>query len=274
MSDTTSDAARVTPAEHFRGKVAVVTGAASGIGAALVAELAGAGARVVAVDLAAIEGAPDGVEVLAGDVSDSDVIRAAIRRAEERFGPVDLYVANAGVMGGPDIGDEEQWAAGMDVNLYAHVRAARELVPGWLERGGGHFVVTASAAGLLTQIGSAIYSTSKHAAVAFSEWLSVTYGDRGIDVTCLAPMGVDTALVRDGAASEDPRERRAIRAVTSAGQVLSAPDVARRTLAAVAAREFLVLPHPEVRAMWQKRAADTDRWIRGMRRVQAGLADS
>lgn len=259
---------------HFDGKAAIVTGAASGIGAALVSQLAEYGARVVAVDRAEISGPPDGVVSLVGDVSDSAVIHRAIALAETEFGPVDLYFANAGVMGGADIGSEDEWATGMDVNFYAHVRAARELVPGWVERGGGHFVSTASAAGLLTQVGSAIYSATKHAAEAFAEWLSVTYGSRGVDVTCLCPMGVDTALVREGAASEDPRARTAIKAVTSAGEVLSAEDVARQTLAAVAAREFLVLPHARVRDMWVNRAGDTQRWIRGMQRYQDVLSDA
>lgn len=258
-------------ARHFDGKVAIVTGAASGIGAALTAQLAANGARVVAVDVAEISGTPDCVATLAGDVSDSDVIQRAITLAETEFGPVDVYFANAGVMGGADLGTEDEWAFGMDVNFHAHVRAARALLPGWLERGEGYFVSTASAAGLLTQVGSAVYSASKHAAEAFAEWLSVTYGDRGIGVSCLCPMGVDTALVRDGAASEDSRARAAIKAVTSAGAVLSADDVARQTLEAVAADEFLVLPHPEVRDMWTGRAADTGRWLRGMRRINAAL---
>lgn len=258
-------------AGHLDGKVAIVTGAASGIGAALVSQLAGHGARVVAVDRAENSGPPPGVLALSGDVSDSDVIARSIELAETEFGPVDMYFANAGVMGGADIGSEDEWATGMDVNFYAHVRAARLLVPGWAERGSGHFVSTASAAGLLTQVGAAVYSATKHAAEAFAEWLSVTYGDSGVGVTCLCPMGVDTALVRDGAASADPRARAAIRAVTSAGAVLSSDDVARQTLAAVAAGEFLVLPHPEVRDMWQGRAGDTQRWISGMRRYQAAV---
>lgn len=258
-------------ARHVDGKVAIVTGAASGIGAALTAALAEYGARVVAVDRDEISGAPHGVVTLAGDVSDSDVIQRAITLAETEFGPVDMYFANAGVMGGAGIGTEDEWATGMDVNFYAHVRAARLLVPGWAERGSGHFITTASAAGLLTQVGAAVYSATKHAAEAFAEWLSVTYGDAGVGVTCLCPMGVDTAMVRDGASSSDPRARAAIRAVTSAGAVLSSDDVARQTLAAVAAGEFLVLPHPEVRDMWTGRAADTERWIAGMRRYQEAV---
>ncbi|WP_333620259.1 SDR family oxidoreductase [Dietzia sp.] len=258
---------------RFAGKVAIVTGAAGGIGAALAAELVAGGARVVAVDLGEIASPPAGAVALAGDVGDTGVIEETIALAESQFGPVDMYFANAGVMGSSGIGTEEEWELGLGVNFHAHVRAARLLVPGWVERGSGHFVPTASAAGLLTQVGSAIYSVSKHAAESFAEWLSVTYGDQGVGVTCLCPMGVDTPLVRTAEASSDPAERRAIRAVTASGAVLRADDVARQTLDAVAKGEFLVLPHPEVRAMWVNRAKDTDRWLSGMRRMQAGLGD-
>ena len=181
---------------NVAGKVAVVTGGAGGIGAALAGRLADAGARVVVADRDAAGTAAvpvRGGAAAHGDVSRADVLGDILALAESRFGPVDLFFANAGVGGEPGIGDsDEGWQHAIDVNVLAHVRAARLLVPGWLARGSGYFVATASAAGLLTQIGGAPYSVTKHAAVAFSEWLSVTYGDRGIRVSCLCPMGVNT----------------------------------------------------------------------------------
>ena len=136
-------------------------------------------------------------------------MRAVVALAEERFGPVDLYAANAGVgLGGAGLdAPDEQWTASLEVNVLAHVRAARVLVPGWVERGHGYFLSTASAAGLVTQIGSATYSVTKHAAVAFSEWLSVTYGAQGVAVSCLCPMGVNTPMLTgdaSGAAHRRP----------------------------------------------------------------------
>ncbi|MEJ8668103.1 SDR family oxidoreductase [Streptomyces sp. MS1.AVA.1] len=143
--------------------------------------------------------------------------------AESTFGPVDLYFANAGIAGAPGLDASEQdWDHSIDVNLRAHIRAARLLVPGWLERGEGYFVSTASAAGLLTQIGSATYAVTKHAAVAFAEWLSVTYGDRGVRVSCLCPMGVNTKLLYSGedwgTPWEEPRREPSPPPVTSSSR--------------------------------------------------------
>ncbi|NNH70317.1 SDR family oxidoreductase [Nocardia uniformis] len=262
------------------GKVAIVTGAGSGIGAAVAGGLVVAGARVVLADLdaAAVHGVAESLGAsavsVAGDVSDAAVIQTLIDRSEAEFGPVDLYFANAGIFGARGLdGSDAEWAAALDVNVMAHVRAAQLLVPGWLERGAGYFVSTASAAGLLTQIGSAPYAMTKHAAVGFAEWLSVTYGDKGIRVSCVCPMGVDTALLRAGtessvaAAAAEP----AIRAVVTAGKVLSADEVADEILAGVAAERFLILPHPEVLDMYRFKGSDYDRWLSGMRRFQASL---
>ena len=191
------------------GKVAIVTGGGGGIGGALVGELTTHGARVLVADLDAaraqavadkFNSARPGAAVAAGaDVSDTTAIRSLISLAERDFGPVDMYFANAGVLGTPGLeASDADWDRAIDVNLRAHIRAAQLLIPGWVERGEGYFVSTASAAGLLTQIGGATYAVTKHAAVGFAEWLSITYGDRGIRVSCLCPMGVNTELLYGG----------------------------------------------------------------------------
>lgn len=265
---------------EISGKVAIVTGGGAGIGAALARRLADGGARVVVADLdddaAAKVAAGIGAAAVAvgGNVADEQVIRLLIERAEAEFGPVDLYFANAGIGGGPGLDStDEQWSAALDVNVLAHVRAARVLVPGWLERGTGYFITTASAAGLLTQLGSAPYSVSKHAAVGFAEWLSVTYGDKGIRVSCVCPMGVDTQLLRGGLVPEEnsAAAELAVKAVTTAGAVLTPDEVADAVLAGVATEHFLILPHPEVLKMYRHKGSDYDRWLDGMRRFQAAL---
>jgi NAD(P)-dependent dehydrogenase (short-subunit alcohol dehydrogenase family) len=248
------------------GKVAVVTGAAGGIGAALATLLAERGARVVTTDLNA-----HGVDV-AADCAQTEDINKVLAFAQERFGPVDLYCANAGVPGAQGLGDsDEAWARTIDVNVMAHVRAARILVPQWLERGSGYFVGTASAAGLLTQIGAAPYSVTKHAAVAFSEWLSVTYGDRGIGVSCLCPMGVNTNMLNAGLDSNDDGEALGANVVAAAGDILEPETVAERVLEAIEGESFLVLPHPEVLEFFRRKGTDYDRWLRGMRRLQGAV---
>jgi NAD(P)-dependent dehydrogenase (short-subunit alcohol dehydrogenase family) len=257
------------------GKTAIVTGGGGGIGAAIAARLAGAGAHVLIADLdedaarvAAdrIGAAPGRVLAAGADVREPDQIAGLVERAEGELGPVDLYVANAGVGGPIGLGvDEAEWDRAFDVNIRAHVRAAQVLVPRWLERGDGYFLSTASAAGLLTQIGSAAYSVTKHAAVAFAEWLAITYGDQGIKVSCLCPMGVDTAMLRAGSGSA------AAAAVTEAGDVLQPDDVAAAVMDAIADERFLILPHPDVARMYRNKADDPDRWLRGMRRYQASL---
>ena len=265
-----------------RDRTAVVTGAAGGIGAALAEALLDRGARVTVSDLpgrrldetgarlSAQHG--DRVRTAAADAAATEELRSLLAGATEAHGPVDLFFANAGVPGTRDLGeDDAEWQLALDVNVLAHVRAAQLLVPGWLERGEGYFVSTASAAGLLTQIGSATYSVSKHAAVAFAEWLAVTYGTRGVRVSCLCPMGVDTDMLNAGRESADPLEQTMARAVTEAGDVLSPAAVADIVLAAVADERFLVLPHPQVHRMVQGKAADHDHWVAGMQRYAASL---
>lgn len=263
---------------EISGRVAIVTGAGAGIGAALTRRLVDGGARVVAVDLdeAAVRAVAEstGTAAVAGDVADEAVIRSALETAEREFGPVDLYFANAGIGGGGGLdATEAQWEAALGVNVLAHVRAARLLVPGWVERGSGYFVTTASAAGLLTQLGSAPYAVTKHAAVGFAEWLSVSYGDQGVRVSCVCPMGVDTQLLHTGMVPDGAEAdgELAIKAVTTAGAVLSPERVAEDIVAGVAAERFLILPHPEVLEMYRHKGSDYDRWIAGMRRYQAML---
>ncbi|GAA1380583.1 SDR family oxidoreductase [Pseudonocardia kongjuensis] len=290
------------------GQVAAVTGGAGGIGRAIARRLVENGARVLVSDLDAdrVDQVVAELEVLApgriaghvGNCADETDLAGLLAEADRRFGPVDLFVANAGIgpVSGIDAPDAE-WTAALEVNVLAHVRAARLLLPGWLERGRGHFVVTASAAGLLTQIGSPTYTVTKHAAVGFAEWLSVTYGDRGIGVSCLCPMGVDTAMLRgdtdsgdtdsgdtdsgdtdsggtepgDAEAGAAESQRRALAAVTGAGRVLDPLDVADTLLAALRDERFLVLPHPEVGEFYRRKGADHDRWLAGMRRYQQSL---
>jgi NAD(P)-dependent dehydrogenase (short-subunit alcohol dehydrogenase family) len=256
------------------GAVVVVTGGASGIGRALARRFAANGAKgVVVADLDG-EGAERVAAEIGGlgvgaDVADAAANDELITAAEERFGPVDLFCANAGVTGG--IGLEDGFELAFGVNVMAHVHAARRLVPGWVERGSGYFLSTASAAGLLTQVGSAQYAVSKHGAVAFAEWLSVTYGDKGIGVSCLCPMGVNTPLMHAGEDSDDPRGRAASAVVAAAGTVLEPEDVAEIVTAGLRDERFLILPHPEVLQMWSFKTADYDRWLRGMRRLQAHI---
>ncbi|MCH5644393.1 SDR family oxidoreductase [Gordonia sp. ABSL49_1] len=261
------------------GKVAIVTGGGGGIGSAIARALVARGARVVVTDLDAASASTvadalgaDAVS-LAGDAADPSHIDAVVALAESEFGPVDLYFANAGIGSGGGVDTEDAvWDLALDVNLMAHVRAARRLVPGWVERGEGYFISTASAAGLLTQLGNATYAATKHAAVGFAEWLNITYGDNGIRVSCLCPMGVDTALLRPKDAVVQADQALMQRAVETAGAVLTPDVVADEVMAAIADERFLILPHPEVLDMYRHKGTDYDRWLRGMRRFQRSLS--
>jgi NAD(P)-dependent dehydrogenase (short-subunit alcohol dehydrogenase family) len=244
-------------------KCVVVTGAASGIGAALSRRFAREGARVVVADrqadgLARVAGEIDAVAVPC-DVTDAAQIAALVDAAEEQCGPIDLFCSNAGVIaiGGENASDAD-WQLSLDVNVMAHVYAARVLVPRMIKRGGGYLLQTASAAGLLTQIGSAPYSVTKHAALAFAEWLAITYGDAGIKVSVLAPQAVRTAMTAgiEGGG------------VAGVDGMLEPDDVADAVVSGLASESFLILPHPEVLEYFRRKASDYERWLNGMRRLQ------
>ncbi len=254
----------------------VVTGAAGGIGAALarrfhadgasvvVADTNTEGIRAVAEHLNAIRS--DSAHSVVADVSTETGNRSLVEASRRMLGGIDLFVANAGVGLGTllETTTENDWSTSFDVNLNAHRWAATALLPEWLERGSGYFCSTASAAGLLAQIGSAPYSVSKHAAVAFAEWLSITYGDRGVRVSCLCPQGVNTAMLNGG----DIGDNGAGDVVRAAGDVLEPEQVADVVAAAIADERFLILPHPQVAEFEAKKVADRDRWLAGMRRLQ------
>src|SRR3954449_10000206 len=263
---------------ELRDNVAVVTGGASGIGRALARRFAAEGARgVVVADLdgAAAEAVAAEIGEVAlpftCDVADPAHADALIGAAESAFGGVDLFCANAGVAVGFDMATPADWDLAFGVNIRAHIVAAERLLPGWLERGSGYFLATASAAGIASQIGSAPYAVTKHAAVAFAEWLSITYGARGVGVSCLCPMGVNTPLLTDGLGGEDSL---GFRVVAAAAQVLEPDQVADAVIDGLADERFLILPHPEVLAFFQRKAADYDRWLAGMRRLQARVEAS
>ena len=251
------------------GAGAVVTGGGAGIGRALARGLAAAGARVVINDLdadaAAAVAEQTGGYAVPGDASTEQGVRDLIAAAREQLGWIDIYCSNAGIAVGTDPQTPDSvWQQAWDVNVMAHVRASRELLPDWLERGRGCFVVTASAAGLLTMLGSATYSATKHAAEAYAEWLAATYAHRGLTVHCICPQGVNTAML---AASGQAGQ------VVLKDAAIEPEQVAEALLAGMAAGQFLILPHPEVRGYYELRASDTDKWLRGMSRMQQRIEE-
>ena len=250
---------------QVRDRVCVVTGGASGIGRALATRFASEGARAVVVVDRDADGARAVAQSVGGlgmqaDVAREDDIRRVIDEVEAGSGPIDLFCSNAGilVLGGPEVATAE-WQRIWDINVMAHVLAARHLVPRMLARGEGYLLQTASAAGLLSQIGSAPYAVTKHAAVAFAEWLSITYGDAGLKVSVLCPQAVRTAMT-DGIPGGG---------VAGIDGMLEPERVADAVIEGLAAERFLILPHPTVGEYVRRKAEDIERWLRGMRRLQA-----
>jgi NAD(P)-dependent dehydrogenase (short-subunit alcohol dehydrogenase family) len=251
-----------------RGKVVVVTGGGGGIGRALCRRFAADGARgVVVADIdesvaRATAAEFDGLAVACDVANEADVIRL-IDRTTRECGPIDLFCSNAGICLQGDVNTvNADWQRLWQVNVMAHVYAARAVLPGMLARGEGYLLQTASAAGLLTQLGSAPYSVTKHAAVGLAEWLAITYGPAGIKVSCLCPQGVRTAMLEQatGRIADHLRE-----------SALEPDAVADCVIAGLAAEQFLILPHPEVAEYFRHKADDYERWLRGMRRLQERL---
>jgi NAD(P)-dependent dehydrogenase (short-subunit alcohol dehydrogenase family) len=262
---------------ELRHKVVVVTGGAGGIGAAMARRFAaeGAGAVVLAdLDEAGAAAVADevgragatGVAVHT-DVAAEPEVRSLVGGVLERFGRIDLLCSNAGVAAGRGLdASDDDWERAWTVNVLAHVYAARAALPAMLERGEGYLLQTCSAAGLLTNPGDAPYTLTKHAAVAFAEWLSVTYGGAGIRVSALCPQGVRTPMLLGGLDAGVP----AAMAVAAAGGLLEPEEVADAVVEGLAAERFLILPHPEVATYLRNKATDPDRWLAGVRRLAAG----
>jgi NAD(P)-dependent dehydrogenase (short-subunit alcohol dehydrogenase family) len=254
---------------RIAGSGVVVTGAGAGIGRALARRLAAAGARVVINDLdaRAAEAVAEqtGGYAVPGDAATEQGAHDLVAAARGHLGEIDIYCSNAGIAAGtgPDT-PEETWQRAWEVNVLAHVRASRALLPAWLERGSGRFVVTASAAGLLTMLGSAPYSVTKHAAEAYAEWLAATYGHRGLVVHCICPQGVRTAmLAASGRAGQ----------VVLADAAIEPEQVADALYDGIVAGRFLILPHPQVGDYYRFRAGDPDKWLRGMNRMQQRIEE-
>jgi NAD(P)-dependent dehydrogenase (short-subunit alcohol dehydrogenase family) len=247
-----------------RDKVVVVTGAAHGIGEALVRRFHEEGARaVVAADLdgeGAEKVAPPSGFGMRVDVGRESDIQKLVGETLSRYGQIDLFCSNAGIFipGGIDAPDAD-WLKMRDIHLLAHVYAARAVLPGMLARGEGYLLQTVSAAGLLTSLESVVYAVTKHAALGLAEWLSMTYGDAGIKVSALCPQGVRTSMLM-----QDPNN------FLVEGSV-SVEQVADSVIEGLAGEKFLILPHPEVAEYFRRKAADHDRWLRGMRRLRADV---
>jgi NAD(P)-dependent dehydrogenase (short-subunit alcohol dehydrogenase family) len=257
---------------QVRDKIVIVTGGASGIGKALaerfhkegakaliVADLNGAGAEAVAKSVGGI--------AIQTDVTKEADVQKLVRTAEEKFGRIDLFCSNAGIsrhdpdIDNPGSPDNAAWELAWGVNVMAHVYAARYALPGMIERKSGWFLNTVSAAGLLSQIGSAVYSTTKHAAIGFGEHLAIAAKENGVGVSLLCPQAVDTPMLGGAAGSQN------------VDGVLSPADVAEAVVQGLAAESFLILPHPQVTTYMQRKTGDYDRWIRGMVRLRRGVID-
>ncbi|MEX2489486.1 MAG: SDR family oxidoreductase [Pseudomonadales bacterium] len=249
---------------QIKDKVAVVTGGASGIGRAMASRFLAEGARAVVIadindhDLQKVAD-QIGAHAIKTDVSRETEVQHLIATAEREYGQIDLLCNNAGIAvgGGPEV-DNESWQKIWEINVMAHVYGVRAALPAMLDRGDGYIVNTASAAGLLSQIGSAPYAVTKHAAVGFAEWLSMTYGDRGIKVSVLCPQAVRTAMT---AGNEE--------GVASIDGMMEPEELCDTVMETLEAETFLMLPHGEVMTYMQRKTGDYDRWLKGMRKLQA-----
>ena len=261
---------------ELKDKNTVVTGAANGIGKAIAEEFHKQGARVVLADrdvklLSNVveklnAKRPNSALAVACDLSTEAANEELVAKSKQFLGFIDLFYANAGVAMGTDLTtSEETWNISFDINVHAHRWAVKYLIDDWLAAGRGYFVSTASAAGLLTAIGSAPYSLTKHAALAFAEWLSITYGNRGIKVSCLCPQGVNTNMLRrsDEATAADNGN-----VVRASGAVLEPEQVAEIVVETLRQETFMILPHPEVAQFVNKKASEHERWLAGMRKLQ------
>ena len=246
-----------------RGKIIIVTGGASGIGQGLCRRFTREGAKKVIVADVNETGAKTVADEIKGIAMTCDVrkekdIINLVSFTEKKFGSIDLFCSNAGiiVLGGVEAGNED-WQRIWEINVLSHVYAARTVIPGMIKRGGGAFMITASAAGLLSQIGSLPYSVTKHAAVGLAENISITYGDQGIKVFLLCPQAVLTEMTRQGGG------------VAAVDGMMHPEQLADAVIEGLKREEFLILPHPEVKTYMQRKTADYDRWLQGMRRLQA-----
>ena len=251
-------------------KIAVVTGGASGIGRALAKAFHAEGARQVVVADRDEAGARTVAEEIGGtgvglDVANEDQVCGLVETVCREVGPIDLFMSNAGYVtwGGLEVSNEEINAM-WDVHVMSHIYAARAVLPSMIERGEGYIMSTASAAGLLTQVGSLAYSLTKHAAVALAEWIAITHGHQGIRVSVLCPQAVETSIVSNSPSLGSHTSAN----VASGDGVLTAEQVAEVCLEAIREERFHVLPHPEVGEYLRRKTTDIDRWIYGMRRFQ------
>jgi len=258
------------------GRTVVITGAGGGIGAALARRFATEGLRglvLADLDLPAVEAVAKetgGVAVQC-DVGREEEVQSLVTRARQVAGPIDLFCSNAGVPGpggGPIEASDDEWQRAWQINVMAHVWAARALLPEMLERGEGYLMSTASAAGVLTQVSALVYSVTKHAAVAVAEWLAINYADAGIKVSCLCPLGVRTAMLEE--ALGDPVGAAAL----LSDEVLEPADVAEAVLAGIRDERFLILPHPQVARYMAFKGSENERWLSGMKRMVSQARES
>jgi NAD(P)-dependent dehydrogenase (short-subunit alcohol dehydrogenase family) len=253
---------------ELRDKIVVITGAAGGIGKAMAARFQKEGTReIVVADInqPGVEATAKelGCVAMTADVSqEADIVRV-IEDTEQQIGPIDLFCSNAGIGAGPDLqSPDEEWQRSWSINVMPHVYAARNLVPRMSARGGGYLLNTASAAGLLNQIGGAAYGVTKHAAVGFGEWVAITHGHEGIKVSLLCPQAVRTAMTEGDSTSV---------AAASADGMMEPSELAEVVVDGLRDERFLILPHEEVLMYMQRKAGDYDRWIKGMNRMSQRL---